>query len=59
MAGFKLLVAIAILPIFMYGVCIVFCAIFGTGIWTSFREYVAKIIPDLAKKETEQFWNFL
>lgn len=59
MAGFKLLVAIAILPIFMYGVCIVFCAIFGTGIVTSFRENAAKIIPEIAKKETEQFWNFL
>ncbi len=59
MAGFKLLVAIAILPIFMYGVCIVFCAIFGTGIVTSVRENAAKIIPEIAKKETEQFWNFL
>tara|TARA_B100001063_G_C16714682_1_gene529995 strand:- start:117 stop:521 length:405 start_codon:yes stop_codon:yes gene_type:complete len=47
MAGFKLLLAIAIVPIFAMAVCGIFCVIFGSGIMTSFREYAAKIIPDL------------
>lgn len=59
MAGFKLLVAIAILPIFMYGVCIVFCAIFGTGIWESFRKYLSEMIAWITNKLTNGLWKYL